>query len=200
MIWDGLTPPYATLVADPPWPYRTATTGRRPLPLRDPSWRGVEQMGYSIMEMADLFALPVADLAAPNAHLYLWTTNAFMVEAHQLARAWRFNPKTILTWVKTHQGDQERLSRKTGYWFRSSTEHVVFAVRGSLPLRVREAVPTAFLWPRIGAHSVKPPAFLDMVEQVSPGPYVALFARQPRLGWDSWGHGFEHLGEAPHAG
>lgn len=45
-------------------------------------------------------------------------------------------------------------------------------------------------WPR-GPHSVKPPAFLDIVEQVSPGPYVELFARSPRLGWDSWGYGYE---------
>ena len=80
---------------------------------------------------------------------------------------------------------------KTGHYFRGATEHAVFAVRGSCPLLVDEGIPTAFLWPRIGAHSVKPDAFGDLVERVSPGPFVELFSRRPRLGWDSWGKGYE---------
>jgi N6-adenosine-specific RNA methylase IME4 len=52
-------------------------------------------------------------------------------------------------------------------------------------------LPTGYIWPRIGQHSVKPAAFGDLVEKASPGPYVELFARAPRLGWDSWGYGYE---------
>lgn len=204
----GLKPPYATVVADPPWQYDTDA--------RDPSGRlrsaviprtvkadgtlakGVRD-GYGRMTAGEIGILPVAALAAKNAHLYLWTTNAFMVEAHRIAEAWGFKPKTILTWVKTHQGDPCRVSMKTGYYFRGATEHVVFAVRGSLPLQTDEGIPTAFLWPRIGSHSVKPDAFGDLVERVSPGPYVELFARSPRLGWGHWGHGYE-LGAAARPG
>lgn len=154
-------------------------------------------MGFDTMSIADLCALPVKDLAERDAHLYLWTTNAFMVEAHQIAKAWGFEPKTILTWGKVHQDDRTRPSMKTGYWFRSATEHIVFAVRGSL--RITGALPTLFLWPRIGKHSVKPEAFIDMVEQASPGPYLEMFSRRQRFNWSTWGNEcFRHVSlEAP---
>lgn len=191
----GLTPPYATIVADPPWPYDTTVNGTAALPRsikKDGQvGRGVGNFRYSTMPIADLCAMPVRDLAAPNAHLYLWVTNSFMVEGHQIARAWGFKPKTVLTWVKTQQDNPCRVSMKTGYYFRGATEHVIFAVKGSLPLATTEGMPTAYLWPRVAAHSVKPAAFGDLVEKVSPGPYLELFARQPRLGWDSWGKGYE---------
>jgi N6-adenosine-specific RNA methylase IME4 len=148
-------------------------------------------MGFGVMTITDLCSMGVPDLVDPDAHLYLWTTNSFMVEAHKVARAWGFAPKTILTWVKTHQDDPCRVSMKTGYYFRGATEHIVFAVRGSLRLQTDDGIPTAFLWPRIGTHSAKPQSFLDMVERCSPAPRVELFARAPRLGWDHWGHGYE---------
>lgn len=180
-----LSPPYSTIVADPPWPYRDG----RALQMTDASWRGVEQTGYRFTSMPELVSMPVRSLAADDAHLYVWCTNAFIVEAHELARAWGFQPKTLLTWVKVKPDGTP--SMKAGHWFRGATEHVVFAVRGTLPLQTDEAVPTAFLWPRVFQHSVKPPAFGDLVERCSPGPYLELFARAQRLGWDSWGHGYE---------
>lgn len=193
VTWEGLNPPYATIVADPPWPYRTSRDGHFaiPKPEGQQHHRRVDQMGYGVLSIEDLCALPVPLLAAVDAHLYLWTTNAFMVEAHTVARAWGFQPKTILTWTKVVPDQPGRVSMKTGYYFRGATEHVVFAVRGSLRLQTTEGVPTGFLWPRPGGHSVKPAPFGDVVEKCSPGPYVELFARAPRLGWDHWGHGYE---------
>jgi N6-adenosine-specific RNA methylase IME4 len=129
--------------------------------------------------------MPVADLAESDAHLYLWTTNAFMEEAHHLARAWGFSVKTICTWGKVHHCNHLRPSMKTGFYYRGATEHWLFCVRGSL--RLNGTWPTLFLWPRIGAHSQKPEAFYDLVEQASPGPYVELFSRRHRMGWDVWG-------------
>jgi len=148
--------------------------------------RQVGDLDYPKLSIASLCALDVRTLCDDNAHLYLWTTNAFMEEAHQVARAWGFKPKTIITWGKVYQVEPTRVSMKTGFYFRGATEHVVFAVRGSLP--VRGTWPTLFLWPRIGKHSKKPEAFIDLVEQASPGPYVELFARRHRLGWDVWGN------------
>lgn len=126
--------------------------------------------------------------AGEDAHLYLWTTNSFMREAHEVAEAWGFKQKTILTWVKTEANNPAKVSFRMGYYFRGATEHVLFCVRGKLRLNVRN-LPTAFLWPRIGKHSRKPEAFYDMVEQASPGPYLELFARRNRIGWTTWGHG-----------
>lgn len=188
--WEGLNPPYATIVADPPWPYADAGRSFSAIP-KDSGTTRVNDLAYSTTSIADLCSMSLRELASPNAHLYVWVTNAFMVEAHEIARAWGFVPKTLLTWVKVHQDDPVRVSMKTGYYFRGATEHALFCVRGSLKLSTDEGLPTAYLWPRIGAHSVKPAAFFDLVEKASPGPYVELFARAPRLGWDSWGLGYE---------
>ncbi len=186
---DGVR--YSTIVADPPWPYDNANSGGmiRTVKKDGTLARGVTDLGYGVMSIEDLKQL--APPAEENAHLYLWVTNAFVVEGHEIAQAWGFRPKTILTWVKTHQDDPARVSMKTGYYFRGATEHVIFGVRGSLRLQTSEGIPTAFLWPRIGKHSVKPAAFYDLVEKCSPGPYLELFARNQRLGWDSWGKGWE---------
>jgi N6-adenosine-specific RNA methylase IME4 len=144
------------------------------------------------MEVAEIAGMPLPDLE-PNAHLYLWTTNSFMVAAHEIAASWGFTPKTICTWVKTHHDDSGKASMKTGYYFRGATEHFLFCVRGSLRLNTTEGLPTAYLWPRL-PHSVKPEAFYDLVEQASPGPYLELFARRNRLGWDTWGNeSLEHV-------
>lgn len=189
-VFAELNPPYSTIVADPPWAY----DGDGPTGIKNDGTKAIGPGAaehYSTLSWAEIAALPVSDLAATNAHLYLWTTNAWIYEAHDVARKWGFEPKTVLTWVKTYQDDPGRVSMKTGYYFRGATEHVLFAVRGSLRLRTADGVPTAHLWPRIGAHSVKPDAFLDLVERCSPGPYVELFCRRPRFGWDSWGKGYE---------
>lgn len=141
------------------------------------------------MSIEDLCALepPVAD----DAHLYLWTTNGFVVEAHEIARAWGFRPITLCTWGKVQPDGSP--SMKTGNYFRGATEHVLFGVRGRLPFPTDRPTPTLWLWPRL-AHSVKPDAFYDLVESLSPGPYVELFARRARFGWDYWGN--QSLGTA----
>jgi N6-adenosine-specific RNA methylase IME4 len=126
-----------------------------------------------------------------NAHLYLWVTNAFMAEGHEIARAWGFTPITILTWGKVQPDGTP--SMKTGFYFRGATEHVIFGVKGSLRLQTSDALPTLWLWPRL-AHSVKPDAFFDLVEKASPSPYLSLFERRQRLGWDTWGNeALEHV-------
>jgi len=171
---------YRTIVADPPWPYPSPGQFHRSLSLLGTT---SSVLRYGAMSLPEICAsMPPAGDAA---HLYLWTTNAFMCEAHDVARAWGFAPKTILTWVKMQ--DNGTPSMKTGYYFRGATEHVVFAVRGSQRLLTADGLPTAFLWPRL-PHSVKPDAFYDLVESASPGPYLELFARRQRLGWDTWGN------------
>lgn len=179
---------YRTIVADPPWAY----DGGDALPFApglkvDGEQQRAHRVAHTYERMTTPELLALRPPAAENAHLYLWTTNAFMVEAHQVAEAWGFKPKTILTWTKVHQDDSSRVSMKTGYYFRGATEHCLFAVRGSLKLQTAEGLPTGYLWPRL-PHSVKPDAFYDLVEKASPSPYLELFARRARLGdWHYWG-------------
>lgn len=183
---------YPTIVADPPWPYDSPDGGKlragaehRPNSFQN-KLNGVGYAArYGSMSIPDLCALPVGDYAEENAHLYLWTTNSFMDEAHDLVRAWGFKPKTICTWGKVTPDGQP--SMRAGYWFRGATEHWIFGVRGSLRLQVAQPpLPTLWLWPRT-PHSVKPDAFYDLVELASPGPYLELFSRRSRFGWDYWG-------------
>ena len=131
-----------------------------------------------------------------DAHLYVWTTNAFMVEAHELARAWEFKPKTILTWVKIK--DDGTPSMKTGTWFRGATEHVIFAVRGHCPAG-NHSTSTALMTLRT-PHSEKPAAFYDIVESMSPGPYLDVFARKLRFNWDAWGNEVYNVPGLPQVG
>lgn len=191
---------YRTIVADPPWPYGTISpsnprcakcghnrynhgTSRCQCP--EPAWeQRTYPLPYKSMTVEHIEALPVAELAEPDAHLYLWTTQRFLWQAPAIARAWNFTPAAVLIWSKPPQG--------MGGTFVCSAEFVLFARRGSLKPQ-RKHVGTVFTWPR-GRHSEKPDAFLDLVEQVSPGPYVELFARRARFGWDYWGD--ESLGTA----
>ncbi len=173
--WVGLSPPYKCIVADPPWKYEQGgpTTGFAPL--RPPP--------YSMMKVEEIACLDVEALADANAHLYLWTTNRYLRMAHSVAEAWGFKPSQTLVWCKSPQGIGP------GGAFSNTTEFVLFCRRGHLAYQDRIDT-TWWQWDR-GPHSVKPAAFLDVVERVSPGPYVELFARQARLGWDAWGYGHE---------
>lgn len=179
---------FKTVVADPPWPYDNVKGPQSSPTHRPNSWDTdtgsvSSALRYGALSVDELKKLPVKNIAEKPSHLYLWTTNSFMVEAHDIARAWGFVPKTIITWTKVKPDGTP--SMKTGYYYRGATEHCLFAVRGSLKLS-GPARPTAFISPRL-PHSVKPEWFYGLVEEQSPGPYLEMFARQTRLGWSSWG-------------
>ena len=178
---------YHTLVVDPPWDYREGWpvgsengqvshhAARRGVPMD----RGRRtKLRYPTLSLQEIKALPVADLADDDAHLYLWTTNRYLRSAFDVIEAWGFRYSQTLVWCKTPMG-----IGPGGTWA-NSTEFVLFARRGTLP-SLRRFDSSWFAWKRMGkAHSRKPDAFLDMVEAASPGPYAELFARRARFGWD----------------
>jgi len=178
---------YRTIVADPPWDYSRDASLRFAWREGKPSGEGKPILSYATMSSAEVAALPVRRMADDDAHLYLWTTQRFLWDAREIAQAWGFDPVKVLVWCKPPTGFA------LGGTYGSACEFVIYARRGSLPALSK--VPRDwFEWPRKGGHSVKPEAFLDMVEAVSPGPYVELFARRARFGWDYWGN--ESLGTA----
>ncbi|HYE57814.1 MAG TPA: MT-A70 family methyltransferase, partial [Rhodothermales bacterium] len=232
-----------------PWPYRDG-------PLLDPG-RGWEATGvasragsghdrlsaflpYEAMDLAEIAALPVRSMAAPAAHVYLWTTNRFLWDGPAILNAWGVKPLQVLTWCKAPMGlgpgsafanttefvlfgrsrtgplilaaretaglgraDLHRLifdTKPTGLVYRWEADDCLptveqwDALRRHLPALADDLTPEPnrhpsswFAWKR-GEHSQKPEAFIDLVEQVSPGPYVELFARRHRLGWDVYGN------------
>ncbi len=168
---------YRTIVADPPWKVHQppALGSSAGFPKVGPN----QPLPYSTMSVDEIAALPVAELAAENAHLYIWTINRYVEQTYSIARAWGFKPSTLLTWCKTPMG------LGAGGAYVLTTEHCLFARRGKGAFEQRH--PSSwFHWKR-GKHSVKPPPFLDIVEIVSPGPFLELFSRAPRDGWDHWG-------------
>lgn len=182
LVEDEVTHAYGTVVVDPPWPYKNPGEFVRGA---SPVARGSgSHARYGSMSLDALRLLRVRELAAESSHLYLWTTNAFVDRAYELARAWGFRPITLLTWLKTTEDGEA--SARTGYYFRGATEHCLFGVRGKAFVGTDAVIPTGFTWPRT-AHSVKPDAFYDLVERMSPGPRVELFARRNRLGWETAG-------------
>lgn len=174
---------YATIVADPPWRYKTT------LPGFATTREARSAVPYDTLSVAEIAALPVADLAAPDAHLYLWTTNTHLPAAFAVAEAWGFKYSTLLVWVKTPRGF-------AGFpTYNVCTEYVLFCRRGSLQAKSR-VERNWWEWRR-RQHSAKPEHFLDMVEAVSPGPYLEMFSRRHRLGWDVWGDQVESSIEVP---
>lgn len=177
---------YRTIVADPPWPQKGAGALRGREGWLDAGGSS-KAMPYRTLPVEAIAALPVAELADPaGAHLYLWATNRFLPDAFAVAAAWGFTYSTLLVWAKAPMGGG------LGGAYGISTEFVLYARRGRLPALGR-ARGTWFPWRRPyddrgkPRHSAKPPEFFELVRTVSPGPYLELFARAPRPGWDAWG-------------
>jgi N6-adenosine-specific RNA methylase IME4 len=142
----------------------------------DGAYRKLQRMKDEEQRLA---VKPVGSWAEEEAHLYLWSTNADLPDAFELMERWKFKYITTLTWIKPTFG--------LGSYFRTTTEHVLFGVRGRLLTRVRN-IGTHFTAPKT-YHSAKPDLFYQMVEQVSYPPCLDVFARKRRRGWTVWGNG-----------
>jgi N6-adenosine-specific RNA methylase IME4 len=136
------------------------------------------------MTVEEIRELMVGRFADPDGcHLYLWVPNRYVEEGYDVARAWGFKPGQLLTWCKAPRG------LGLGGTYVSTTEFILFSRRGRLQYQGAPRCDTTwFNWPRQREHSRKPDGALDLIESVSPGPYLELFARRQRLGWDTWGN------------
>lgn len=187
-----MTKRYATIVADPPWDVGAGRAlgayvldgGKQLFGVTDQASR---PLSYPSMTVDEIKALQVADLAEDDAHLYLWTTNGYLPAALDVVKAWGFAYSTTLVWAKNVMGGG------MGGAYGISTEFCLFCRRGSLKAHGRVGG-TWFNWKRPydergkPRHSAKPPEFYRLVEDVSPGPYLELFARDRRERWHAWGN------------
>jgi N6-adenosine-specific RNA methylase IME4 len=163
---------FATIVIDPPWDWGDEG---------DQDQMGRARPDYATMSKEQLMALPVGTLADDDCHLYMWITNRSLPKGFDLIQAWGFRYITAITWAKPSFG--------MGNYFRGQTEQILFAVKGSQPLK-RKDVGTLFTAPRgPNGHSSKPVEFYDLVESCSPGPFLEMFSRHNRDGWTPWGEG-----------
>lgn len=166
---------YRTIIADPPW--AQGMVGKFTRPRSGPP----RALPYPTMTVEAIKALPVAALADTGAHLWLWTTNAFLAPAFEVLAAWGFTYLTTITWVKPSG---------CGAWFAGTTQHCLFGYYRRCVFPGRRYAPTHFhAAPK--RHSQKPEQFYGLVEEVSAGPRVELFARRLRLGYSGIGNAID---------
>lgn len=164
-----MTQQYRTILADPPWRVPTQLGSRSP------------DRYYPLMTVEQICALPVEHIAAQDGHLWLWSTNAAIPDALAVIKAWGYQYRSVLTWCKP------RLS--LGRYLRNASEPLLFATRGRAPIQFR-AQPT-WLFAPLQEHSHKPEEIYSVVERCSQPPYLELFARRRRPGWDALGNELE---------
>jgi N6-adenosine-specific RNA methylase IME4 len=191
MSWEALAPAeaaagllalpaehYGTILADPPWRF-TNRSGKMA-----PEHRRLHR--YRTMSLEEIVELPVARIAQPRSHLYLWVPNALLPEGLEVMKRWGFTYKTHLVWYKVRK-DGGPDGRGVGFYFRNVTEVCLFGVRGSLRTAPPGRRQVNLLASRKGPHSFKPEELYPLIEACSYGPYIELFARQARRGWTAWG-------------
>ncbi|MBF0284449.1 MAG: S-adenosylmethionine-binding protein [Magnetococcales bacterium] len=175
------------MLADPPWQFQNRTGKMAPEHKR--------LNRYETMTLPEILALPVSQVAAPTAHLYLWVPNALLPEGLRVMEDWGFQYKTNIIWSKIRK-DGGPDGRGVGFYFRNTTEMVLFGVRGK---NARTLAPGRsqvnymrtqdnLIESRKQEHSRKPDALYEIIERCSPGPYLELFARGTRPGWTGWGN------------
>jgi N6-adenosine-specific RNA methylase IME4 len=165
---------YGVIYADPPWSFRNWSakgTGRNAV------------SHYDCLDLPSLAALPIADLAAENCALFLWATDPLLPRALDLIRAWGFEYKTVaFYWVKLNTTPKHDADYFTGlgYWTRANPEQCLLPPRKAKDVR-------RLVVERRREHSRKPDCVRERIERLVAGPYLELFARQTKEGWDCWG-------------
>lgn len=161
---------FGCIYADPPWQYDNQGT------------RASTENHYSGMTIEELCDLPIGELAAPDAHLHLWTTNAFLFECPKIFAAWGFEFRSSYIWAKPQIG--------IGNYWRNSHEILLSAIRGDAKRFNDHSLRSWGTFNRT-QHSAKPEEIRAMIEKASPGPYLELFARRIAPNWTCWGNQIE---------
>lgn len=156
---------YGCLLIDPPWD------------IYQKGGRGAERH-YPLMSLREIKEMPIANIAADNSHCWIWVTNSTLRDGYDVLEAYGFTPRSPLTWIKTRLG--------LGVYLRNMTEHLILGTRGNAPVNFK-GQPTWTFAP-VQDHSHKPEEQYAIIERISSGPYLELFARRRQPGWDAWGN------------
>jgi N6-adenosine-specific RNA methylase IME4 len=172
---------FGTLLIDPPWQFANRTGKMAPEHKR--------LHRYHTMKIDEICALPIPKIAADKSHLYLWCPNALIAWGLRAMKEWGFEYKTNIVWLKVRK-DGGPDGRGVGFYYRNVTELVLFGTRGKLRTLKPGRRMVNFIATMKTGHSKKPDELYDMIEQCSPGPFLELFARSVRQGWNQWGDEF----------
>ncbi len=171
---------YSVIYADPPWSFRNWSakgTGRNAV------------SHYDCLDFEALSALPIADMAADHCALFLWAVDPLLPRALDLMRRWGFEYKTVaFYWVKLNSAHRHNADYFTGlgYWTRANPEQCLLATRGKPPRRAKDV--RRLVVEKRREHSRKPDCVRERIERLVGGPYLELFGRETKPGWDCWGN------------
>lgn len=171
---------FRTVLADPPWQFQNRTGKVAPEHKR--------LNRYETMTLDQIKGLPVQQACEDTAHLYLWVPNALLPEGLAVLIAWGFQYKSNIIWHKVRK-DGGPDGRGVGFYFRNTTELILFGVRGK---NARTLAPgrsqVNIIRSQKREHSRKPDEAYELVEACSSGPFLEMFARGARPGWSAWGN------------
>jgi len=168
---------YKVIYADPPWYFKSYS--------KKGEGRNATRH-YSCLSLSDIILLPINSIAESDSTLIMWVTDPFLQKAFEVIEAWGFTYKTVaFTWVKQNKNNPNYF-KGLGYWTRANPEMALLATKGK-PKRINKDVNQLVVSPR-REHSRKPDQMYEHIERLLEGPYIELFARNKRPGWDSWGN------------
>lgn len=161
---------YPVIYADPPWRYDYAESSNRQI-----------ENHYPTMDLNDICALPVPEIATKDSILFMWTTSPKLRESFDVLDAWGFEYRTCAVWDKQKIG--------MGYYFRQQHEILLVATKGEIPAPPVESRISSVISIEREAHSKKPDEFYQIIEAMYPSlPKIELFSRNKRDGWEAWGN------------
>ena len=174
---------FSTIMADPPWQFENRTGKVAPEHKR--------LNRYGTLPLSDICEMPVASAAASSAHLYLWVPNALLPEGLKVMSSWGFTYKTNIVWHKIRK-DGGPDGRGVGFYFRNTTELLLFGVRGSMRTLAPGRRQVNIIKTLKREHSRKPDEQYDLIESCSPPDYLEIFGRGGRPGWTVFGNQAEN--------
>jgi len=173
---------YKIIYADPPWKY-----GDRP---PAPGGSGAVEYHYPSLSIEELCALPMEDLIADDAVLFLWVTSPILSECFEVIEAWGFEYKASFVW--------DKIVHNVGHYNSVRHEFLLICTRGSCLPENKIYHDSVVSIKRSRVHSEKPEKFRGIIDELYPtGPRIELFARKKVKNWDSWGS--ENLKEKSNA-
>jgi N6-adenosine-specific RNA methylase IME4 len=170
---------FKTILADPPWRFLNRTGKMAPEHRR--------LCRYPTLRLKEIKEIPLDSVADKKSHLYLWVPNALLAEGMELMGHWGFIYKTNIIWHKIRK-DGGPDGRGVGFYFRNTTEIVLFGIKGNLRTLKPGRRQVNIIRSQKREHSKKPDELYEIIEKCSPGPYLELFARGVRKNWVQWGN------------
>jgi len=154
--------------ADPPWKYETEYGVTLP------------ENHYPTMDIEEICAMPIKEMADTNAVLFMWTTSGFLEMSFEVVHAWGFEYKASFIW--------DKVLHNIGFYNSVRHEILLVCIKGSYPIQNLKLYDSVYSEEKT-EHSKKPEFFYDMIEDLYPNSKkIELFARNKRDGWTSFGN------------